>query len=130
MNNNLQALLSGHIIESETQARQLGGESFIEAQDGTFLGKLNPNKFDSDSIFNKFGPYGSKFSQTSIFNKFSDYGSQFSQLSPFNKFSQTPPNLFVNGQFIAFLTFNKYLTPLGDPENLLEWAETNVNRYG
>jgi len=130
LNNNLQTLLSGHVIESETQARQLDGESFIEAQDGMFLGKLDPNKFDSDSIFNKFGPYGSKFSQTSIFNKFSDYGSQFSQLSPFNKFSQTPPNLFVNGQFIAFLTVNKYLTPRVDPENLLEWAETNVNRYG
>ena len=130
LSHNLQALLSDNIIESETHARQLSGESFIEAQDGMFLGKLNPNKFDSDSIFNKFGPYGSKFSQTSIFNKFSDYGSQFSQLSPFNKFSQTPPKLLVKGRFVAFLTVNKYLSPRVDPENLLEWAEANVSKYG
>jgi glutaredoxin-related protein len=130
LKNDLRSLLAGRIIESESHARQLKHESYIEATDGTFLGKLNPNRFDRDSIFNQFGPYGNKFSQTSIFNKFSNYGSQFSNLSPYNKFTQTPPKVYVNGKFVGYLTVNQYLSPRIDPEELLQWAEQNVNRYG
>jgi len=106
LRNNLQALLSGRIIESESQARQLNYESYIEAGDGRFLGKLNPNRFDNESIFNRFGPYGNKFSQLSIFNKFSNYGNQFSPLSPYNNFSTNPPKVYANGKFVAYLTIN------------------------
>jgi hypothetical protein len=130
LKNNYNALLSGQIIESETQARQLQRESFIEAEDGTFLGKLTPNKFDSESIFNKFGAYGNKFAQTTIFNKFSDYGSQFSNLSPYNKFSNAPPKVFVNGQFNAYLTKNKLITPRIDPDEIMEWAAGNISKFG
>ena len=104
-------------------------ESFIEAQDGTFLGKLKPNPFDIESIFNKFGANGNKFSQTSIFNKFSQYGNQFSNLSPYNKFAQSPPRIFINGEFYAYLTKNKYLTPHIDPEEIISWSEHNISKY-
>lgn len=130
LENDIHSLLAGQVIESETQARQLAGESFIEAQDGTFLGKISPNRFDTHSIFNQFGPYGNKFSQTSIFNKFSNYGNQFSQLSPFNKFSRTPPRVFVKGEFVAYLTVNTLLQPRIDPMDILDWAEKNVNKFG
>lgn len=129
LQNELPALLSGRIVESEIQARTLKGESFIEAADGTFLGKLNPNKLDRDSIFNEFGPYGNRFSQTSIFNKFSSYGNQFSNLSPFNNFTQTPPKLYVRGKFAAYLTVNPMIHPRVGPDELLQWAENNVSRY-
>lgn len=130
LENDLAALLRGEISESESHARQLKRESYIEAADGTFLGKLTPNRFDTESIFNSFGAYGNKFSQVTIFNKFSNYGSQFSQLSPYNKFSQTPPKLFVKGKFVAYLTVNPYIKPRVDPEEILQWAENNVPRFG
>lgn len=129
LENDLKALFEGRIVESESEARRLKGESYIEAADETFLGKLTPNRFDPDSIFNQFGPYGNRFSQTSIFNRFSNYGSQFSNLSPYNKFTQTPPRLFVKGKFVAYLTVNPLLSPRIDPDALLEWAEKNVSRY-
>jgi hypothetical protein len=129
LKNNIQALLSGRIIKSESQARQLSNDSYIEAGDGTFLGKLNPNRFDNESIFNSFGPYGNKFSQLSIFNKFSNYGSQFSMLSPFNNFSNNPPKLYANGKFVAYLTTNQFLNPRLHPDELLDWAEKNVRKY-
>lgn len=130
LTNELPALLSGSIVESETHSRQLQGESFIEAADGTFLGKLNPNRSDVDSIFNQFAPYGNEFSQVSIFNKFSDYGNQFSDLSPFNSFTQTPPKLYFQGKFVGYVTVNSTLSPRFDPAELLQWAEKNVSPYG
>lgn len=128
LQNDFQSLLSGHIVASEEEVRQSKNESFIQAQDNTFLGKLTANRFDSESIFNKFGQHGNKFSQVSIFNKFSKYGSQFSNWSPFNKFSRTPPKIYLNGKFVAYLTSNKMLKPRVDPDEILEWAEKNVGR--
>lgn len=130
LKNDLRSLLAGRITESESQARQVKHESYIEANDGTFLGKLNPNRFDRDSIFNQFGPYGNKFSPASIFNKFSNYGNQFSILSPYNKFTRTPPKVYVAGKFVAHLTVNEILSPRINPEELLQWAEQNVSRHG
>jgi len=129
LKNDISSLLNGRILESAPEVRHLKGESFIEAADGTFLGKLNPNPFDPESIFNQFGPYGNQFSQTSIFNKFSNYGSQFSDLSPYNAYSSTPPKLYFNGNFYAYLTVNQLLNPRIDPDKLLNWAKENVLRF-
>jgi hypothetical protein len=127
LENDVDSLLSGRVIESETQARILRHESFIVADDGTYLGSLDPNSFDTDSIFNQFGPYGSQFSQTSIFNQFCPYGGQFSHLSPFNQFTQTPPKVYVNGQFSGYLTVNQLLNPRVDPKRIREWAHANLH---
>lgn len=129
LKNDFNSLLSGKITGSETAMREDNRESFIEAHNKTFLGKLNPNQFDVESIFNKFGDYGNQFSQSSIFNKFGDYGSQFSELSPYNKFSNTPPRIYLNGKFHAYLTVNQLLNPRVDPDKIFEWAERNANSY-
>lgn len=50
----------------------------IYAPDGTYLGNLNQNQFDPNSISNEFGRYGSKFSPDSVNNKFGRYGNPFS----------------------------------------------------
>jgi hypothetical protein len=84
-------------------------ESFLLANDGQYLGKLSLNRFDSESIFNEFGSFGSKFSSTSIWNTFSNYGSAFSSLSPFNKFTNTPPMIYLHGKKFGYLTKNKFL---------------------
>lgn len=76
-----------------------------------FLGCLNSNKYDSDSIWNKHGTYGSKYSADSIWNKYGTYGSKYNSLSPWNRYSSDPPVVVDKyGKFYGYFTSNKYLT--------------------
>ena len=104
--------------------------SYLAAQDGQFLGSLRPNRYDQDSIFNRYGPYGSRYSQTCIFNRYSPYGGRYSSLSPFNPYTSTPPQVYHGGQAIAYLTVNTRLKPRIDPDQIMDWAEQNVRKYG
>lgn len=73
----------------------------------TYLGKLATNKFDSESVFNEFGTYGSKFSSKSIYNEFGTYGGDFGLYSPFNKFSLSPPLIVdADGNIVGRLSVN------------------------
>ena len=73
----------------------------------TYLGCINCNQWDKNSINNTNGVYGSKFSSTSIHNSNSEFGSKFSDKSPHNQFATHPP-MVVNekGDFIGYLTTN------------------------
>lgn len=126
--NDIQGLLRGSVSRSDISVHTDSGEAFIQASDGTFLGSLNPNKYDTNSIFNRYGEYGNKFSSMSIFNKFSKYGGEFSLNSPFNAQSLNPPSIISGGNKLAFLTVNKMLTPSIDPAEIFDWAERNVRR--
>ncbi|MCI1958819.1 MAG: hypothetical protein LKJ25_04245 [Clostridia bacterium] len=81
---------------------------YLYSNDGkTFLGSLSTNEFDSDSIWNEFGTYGSKYSSKSIWNEFGTYGSKYSSESAFNDFALTPPIIVDgNGNFVGYLTSN------------------------
>jgi hypothetical protein len=50
----------------------------LYAPNGQYLGNLNGNRFDPNSVSNPFGRYGNQFSPDSINNPFSRWGSQFS----------------------------------------------------
>jgi hypothetical protein len=50
----------------------------IIAPDGTYLGRLNTNRFDPESVANPDSQYGSPRSPDSINNIFGRYGSRFS----------------------------------------------------
>jgi len=70
-----------------------------------FLGCLNCDKFDKESIWNSTGDYGSTLGEYSIWNKFRKYGGEMGDYSPFNKFSTTPPILVdSNGKSYGFLS--------------------------
>src|SRR5207248_9558660 len=77
-----------------------------------FLGVLdciNCTSFDSLSINNQFGSYGSPFSSTSIWNQFGQYGSPFSTFSACNPFASQPPILVnSNNAFVVELTLNSF----------------------
>ena len=94
--------------------------SVIVAQDpnNTILGKIT-NSFDSDSIFNEFGTYGSEFSSNSIWNEFSTFGNEFNSDSPFNEFSSSPPMIIKGGEVIGYLSANKSIRGSISP-NLLK----------
>jgi hypothetical protein len=72
-----------------------------------YLGCINCNQQDKNSIYNPNGVYGSKFSTTSIHNSNSEFGSKFSDKSPYNQFATHPP-IVVNekGNFLGYLTTN------------------------
>jgi hypothetical protein len=50
----------------------------IIAPDGTYRGNLNNNEFDTNSVANPFGKYGSEFSPDSVNNEFGKYGNPYS----------------------------------------------------
>jgi hypothetical protein len=52
---------------------------------GQMRGCLDCSKYDSDSICNKYGTYGSKYSSESIWNKYG-VGSRYDSASPFNRY--------------------------------------------
>ena len=82
----------------------------LYTQKGKFLGNINLNKYDLNSIANPYGSYGSQYSSDSIFNKYGDYGSQYSLNSPFNKYST---NYLViknnNNEIVGKISDNIYI---------------------
>ena len=94
----------------------------IVAEDGTYLGRIDKDKFESKSLSNKFGDYGNKFSSTSILNKFGEYGSKFSSTSAFNRLASDPPRVLDRtGMFVGYLTVNPNKRPQIDPVALIGW---------
>jgi hypothetical protein len=77
-----------------------------------FIGCLNCGRFDSSSVCNQFGDFGSRFATNSIWNRFGDYGSRFSDTSPWNKFASSAPKVVdAAGRFYGYFTSNRFLTP-------------------
>jgi|TARA_B100000678_G_C18184351_1_gene492490 hypothetical protein len=106
------------------------GQSFLVADDGQFLGKLSLNQYDSESISNKYGSYGSQYASTSINNQYSSYGSKYSSLSPHNQYTSTPPTIYLKGRKYGYLTKNKYKSGvILDPDNLVNWMRSNNLNY-
>jgi hypothetical protein len=63
----------------------------IYAQDGRYLGRLNANPYDPESVANPYGQYGSPYSSNSINNPYGQYGSPYSANSARNPYTSTPP---------------------------------------
>lgn len=63
----------------------------VYGADGTYLGRLNANRYDPESVSNPYGTYGSTYSPTSINNPYSAYGSPYSSNSARNPYASTPP---------------------------------------
>ena len=76
-----------------------------------YLGKFNASPYDSESIWNKYGEYGSKYQTNSIWNKYGTYGGRYSQYSPFNSYASYPPVLVdKDGKFYGYFSANSYKT--------------------
>ncbi|NTV46573.1 MAG: hypothetical protein HGB11_08675 [Chlorobiales bacterium] len=90
------------------------------AQDdqNTFLGKIT-NSYDSESIFNEYGTYGSEYNSASIWNEYATFGSEYSSYSPHNSYASTPPMIIKNRKILGYLSANKSLKSSISP-NLLK----------
>lgn len=65
----------------------------LYAKDGTYLGEMNSNPYDANSINNPYGKYGSPYSPTSIKNPYSKYGSPYSTESVNNPYLPSNSNI-------------------------------------
>ena len=88
----------------------------------TFLGKIG-GRYESDSIFNRYGCHGSRYAAYSIWNKYGLYGSAYSQYSPFNARGFSPPSIVKNNMVIGHLSVNDALKVRGynivNPDELM-----------
>lgn len=102
-------------------------DAALIAQDNnnTLLGKIT-SPFDSKSIFNEYGEYGSEYSTKSIWNQYGTFGNEYSTYSPFNKYTTTPPMLVKNGKIIGYLTVNKFVKPSISPNLLKELCKDEL----
>ena len=58
---------------------------------GLYLGTLSANRYDSESVSNPYGEYGSRYSDKSINNPYGIYGSRYSPYSATNPYTTTAP---------------------------------------
>ncbi|MFD1126591.1 stalk domain-containing protein [Paenibacillus provencensis] len=97
----------------------------LYSNDGkVFLGTLSTNFYDSESIFNEYGDYGSEYSATSITNEFGTYGGEYSNESAYNDFATKPPMLTYKGQFLYYVTTNEYMSNSITPQELYGLAKS------
>lgn len=90
------------------------------AQDdkNTFIGKIT-NSYDSQSIFNEYGTFGSQYSSNSIWNSYGTFGSEYSSYSATNQYTSTPPMIIKDRKVLGYLTANKNMRSAASP-NLLK----------
>ena len=87
-----------------TACQIFGGEDH-----DVYLGKLNASEYDSESIWNEYGKYGSEYNSNSIWNEYGKYGSEYSNYSPFNEYASHPPVIVdEDGNFYGYFTVNKF----------------------
>ena len=96
-----------------------GTSVIIVGSDGAYLGRLNRNPYDPESISNPYGRYGGPYSPTSVRNPYSAYGSPYSSESAFNEFATAPPKVLWGGEPIGPLTTNPYLNGAINPYRAL-----------
>lgn len=78
----------------------------VMGEGNTYLGDFNNNNYDSNSICNEFGQYGSEFQMNSIFNKFGPNGGEFSRNGAYNPSANKPPVIVDNGRLMGVITKN------------------------
>ena len=82
-----------------------GASIYSQETPRKYLGKI-ASKYDSDSIFDKYGDYGSKYASDSIWDRYGSYGGERGGNSPFNRRTTSPPTIVSGGRVLGFLTAN------------------------
>jgi hypothetical protein len=75
------------LLVSTAAYAQTTGSPIIVAPDGTYLGNLNSNQYDPNSVSNPYGRYGNPYSPDSINNPYGQYGNPYSPNSVTNPYA-------------------------------------------
>ncbi len=88
---------------------------YIFAEQGSvFLGCVNCDKYENNSLNNRYSDYGSPYSAYSVFNRYGEYGNRYSETSACNSNASNPPYLVDgDGNFLGFLTVNRRIESIG-----------------
>ena len=77
------ALLGAMLLAAPASAES----PYLVSPDGKYLGNLNANSYDPNSVSNPYGRYGSQYSPDSINNPYGQYGSPYSPNSVNNPYA-------------------------------------------
>ncbi|WP_414545387.1 hypothetical protein [Nostoc sp. CCY0012] len=101
----------------------INGIAQLWATDGQFLGLLSSNPYDTNSISNFHGIYGSPHGLYSIRNLHGMYGGEHGLYSPYNLHCINPPVIFYQNQAVLIVSKNTYFQanglPIVDPDFLV-----------
>ena len=90
-----------------------------------YLGRLSSNRYDLESISNKYGAYGSPYGNT-LTNPYGSYGSEYSSTAWSNPYGADAPRIYAqDGTYLGKLSSNKY-----DPESIFNPYGQYGSRYG
>lgn len=90
---------------------------YADNHERTFLGCINCSEYDANSVWNRYGSYGSEYSSTSIRNGYSQYGSEYSSISACNEYASKPPLILDNdGDYYGRFTVNEYAQDANDDD--------------
>lgn len=96
-----------------------------------YLGCLSCSEFESDSVFNRYGTFGSAYSAESIFNKHGDFGSRYSIFSACNPYASDPPVIVDSaGNFYGRLTVNRYHSQRTNSDRIANWIAAVCGSQG
>lgn len=74
-----------------------------------YLGCLDCNSYDINSIWNEYGTYGNNYNLKSIWNEYGTYGNPYNAYSPWNAYGSNPPVVVdKEGNFYGYFTVNEY----------------------
>lgn len=93
----------------------------LRSSDGAnrFLGEVNANRYDADSIANPYGRFGSPYSPDSVNNPYGQYGSPYSPYSANNPYTNQAPKIVTpGGGYLGRYSANQFD------------AESTSNRFG
>lgn len=97
----------------------------VSSNDSVYLGRFSENKYDPDSISNKYGQYGSRYGNT-VTNPYSAFGNRYSATSVTNRYAFDTPKIYAaDGTYLGKLSTNKY-----DPESISNPYGLYGNKYG
>ncbi len=112
----------------------INGVAQLWGGNGVFLGLLSSDRYDSKSITNPHGAYGSSWEVHSIYNPHGLYGGSHGMYSPYNTFCLKPPIIFYQEQPVLVVTRNPYARTdelsVVDPDLLTEvYTQLDAPRY-
>ena len=105
---------------------------YLVSPEGKYLGNLNDNPYDLNSVANPYGKYGSEDSLDSVNNSCGIYGSEYSLRSPNNPYStHGAPRIYSpDGTHLGRLSCNPYdLDSTGNPSGVYgsSYSLTSIN---
>lgn len=98
-------------------------DAVLIARDGTYLGEAVSAAFDSESVCNPNGMYGSNWSRVSIYNRNGPYGSSFGPESAYNASTLSAPAIACreSAQIIGYVSKNMARPSVVDPDGFCAW---------